>query len=135
LVADQLSVLVPPVSTVLGAAASDTVGTTGRVTATLTDCVAEPPGPVHVNANAESALSAPVLAVPAVGRLPLQLPDATQAVASVELQVRVAEPPETTDVGATASVTVGAGVCGGTTATSTWTVFSALPPAPVQLSV
>ena len=51
LLADQLNVELPPVTTVLGLAWSVTVGAgAGEVTETLTDCVALPPAPLHVSA-------------------------------------------------------------------------------------
>jgi hypothetical protein len=55
----------------------------------------------------------PVLEVPEVCWAPVQAPDAVQAVALVELQVRVAEPPAVMLVGATLMLTVGSGVAGG----------------------
>lgn len=109
LVDDQLSVVEPPLAIVDGAAVSVTEGAAGCVTVTFTDCVADPPAPVQVSANAELAVRAPVDAVPDVALLPLQLPEAVQDVALVDDQVSVAAEPDTTDDGATASVTVGAG--------------------------
>ncbi len=61
---------------------------------------------------------------------PDQLPEAMQEVALVELQVRVAVPPELTEVGLAMSVTVGASVV-----TVTFTDCEELPPVPVQVSV
>jgi hypothetical protein len=54
-------------------------------------------------------VSAPVDCVPLLAFVPLQPPDAVQDVASVELQVNVAEPPLATLVGFAARVTVGIG--------------------------
>jgi hypothetical protein len=56
------------------------------------------------------ALKAPVLSLPETAFAPLQLPDAVQEVAWVELHVKVLVAPLLTDVGAAASPTVGAGV-------------------------
>ena len=135
LVDDQFRVVEPPLATVVGVAVSVTEGADGCVTVTFTDCVASPPGPVQVNANAEFAVSAPVDAVPDVALVPLQLPDAVQDVASVDDHVSVAADPDTTDDGATASVTEGA--CGdvGGWVTLAVTVWPAVPPAPAQVSV
>jgi len=127
---DQLSVVEPPVATVVGVAVNVTDGAAGCVTVTFTDCVADPPGPLQVSANAEVAVSAPVDAVPDVALLPLQLPEAVQAVALVDDQVSVAGEPETTEAGTADSVTDGAGD-GVTVATTVW---PAVPPAPEQLS-
>jgi hypothetical protein len=77
-------------------------------------------------------VSAPVLADPAVARLPDQAPLAVHAVASVDDQVRVALPPLATLVGLAVKVTVGAGT---ELATVTVTDLLALPPLPLQLSV
>jgi hypothetical protein len=63
---------------------------------------------------------------------PLQLPDAVQELAFVELHVSVLLPPLVTDVGAADSVTVGAGVAA---VTVTDAVRCVVPPLPVQLSV
>ena len=49
LVADQVSVELPPLATVLGLAARLMVGT-GCVTETVADCAALPPVPVQVSA-------------------------------------------------------------------------------------
>jgi hypothetical protein len=47
LAADQVNVELPPLATVLGLAATVTVGA-GEVTETVADCVALPPVPVQV---------------------------------------------------------------------------------------
>ena len=111
---DHVSVAEPPLATVVGVAVRVTEGAAGCVTVTLTDCVASPPGPVHVNAKADVAVNAPVVALPDVALVPLQLPEAVQDVALVDDQVSVAAEPATTEDGAAASVTVGAsGAVGG----------------------
>ena len=48
LLEDHVSVALLPLATVLGLAASATVGA-GGVTVTVTDCVALPPDPLHVS--------------------------------------------------------------------------------------
>ncbi len=131
----QVRVVDPPAATVDGVAVSVTEGMVGCVTVTLTDCVAEPPAPLQVSAKAELEVSAPVEAVPEVVLLPLQLPDATHELASVEDQVRVAAVPEASVEGATASVTVGAGGAVGGCVTLAVTVWPAVPPAPEQVNV
>ena len=75
-------------------------------------------------------MSAPVPSEPFTGSLPLQPPDALQAVAFVEDQVSVAVPPFDTVVGAAVKMTVGAGL-----ATVTVADREVLPPAPLQVSV
>jgi hypothetical protein len=78
-------------------------------------------------------LRAPVEALPAVGSVPLQLPDAVQEVALVELQLRADVPPLVTPVGVTAKLTDGAG--GGGAVTVMVVVAVPDPPGPVQVSV
>jgi len=75
-------------------------------------------------------LSAPVLALPLVGSFPDQPPEAVQAVALLEDQLSVADPPLLTLVGLALRLTDGAGV-----ETLTVTDWLALPPAPLQVSV
>jgi len=70
--------------------------------------------------------------LPLVALLPLQPPEAVQLVALVELQLRVEEPPLTTEVGLAVIVTVGGA---GGVPTETVTVWLALPPAPEQANV
>ena len=75
-------------------------------------------------------LSAPVLALPFVGSLPDQPPDAVQLLALLEDQLRVADPPLLRAVGLALRLTEGAGA-----ETLTVTDWVALPPAPLQASV
>ena len=56
------------------------------------------------------ALSAPVLALPFVGSLPDQPPDAVQPVALLEDQLSMADPPLMTEVGLALRLTEGAAV-------------------------
>lgn len=76
-------------------------------------------------------VSAAVVAVPDVGRLPLQPPDAVQVDALVVDQLRFEVPPCATCAGFAEIVTAGAG----TAPTATEAVCVTEPPAPVQLSV
>jgi hypothetical protein len=116
LVPDQLSVAEPPEFTLLGVALSVTVGAAGA-TVTVTDCVADPPGPLQVNAKSVVLVMVPVDTVPLVGMLPCHPPAALQLFASDEVQVSVELPPLITVVGVAVSVTeVGVG---GRTATFT----------------
>lgn len=138
LVAVQLSVVPPPLATVEGVALSDTEGSggaAGGTTVTLTDCVAVPPAPEHVRANAEFAVSGPVEALPEVALLPLQLPEAAQAVALVDDQVSVAAAPESTVDGTAASDTEGPTGADGGAVTFAVTVWPAVPPEPLHVSV
>ena len=75
------------------------------------------------------ALSAPVLALPFVGLLPDQAPEAVQLLALLEDQLSIADPPLLTPVGLALKLTAGAGV-----ETLTVTDWVALPPGPLQLS-
>ncbi len=76
------------------------------------------------------ALSVPVLALPLVGSLPDQPPEAAQLVAFAEDQLSVAAPPLLTVVGLALRLTVVAGA-----ETLTVTDWLALPPGPLQVSV
>lgn len=60
LVADQVSVELPPLATVLGFAAKVTVGV-GEVTETVADCETLPPLPVQESPYVALAVSVPVL--------------------------------------------------------------------------
>jgi hypothetical protein len=70
-----------------------------------------------------------VLALPLVGSLPDQPPDAMQLLAFVEDQLSVAEPPLLTLAGLALRLTAGAAE------TFTVTDWLALPPGPVHVSV
>ena len=111
----------------VGDADKVTVGT-GAID-TVAVCDAEPPAPEHVSTKLPLADSAPELCVPDVALLPVQLPDAVQLVAFVELHVSVDEPCAATVVGDALKVTVGAG------AIVTVADCAAEPPVPEQLSV
>ena len=78
-------------------------------TVTVTLCEAEPPLPVQLSVYVVVLVSAPVLVLPLVVSLPDHPPDAVQAVALVEDQVKVELPPLTTLVGLALNETVGAG--------------------------
>lgn len=129
LVEDQVRVDVPPWATLLGLAAIETLGGAAD-TVTVADCDAEPPAPVQVRVNFVVAVSVGVVSEPAVASEPLQPPEAVQAVALVDDQVRADVAPLFTVVGFAVKVTAGAGVV-----TDTVADCAALPPAPVQVSV
>ena len=101
----HFSVEVPPVATTEGVAVSVAVGMT--FTSTV-DALLVPPAPMHVNEYELGIVSAPVLCVPLVPCVPLQLPDAVHEVAFVELHVSVEAPPLTTAVGEALSDALGA---------------------------
>jgi hypothetical protein len=86
-----VSVVEPGVATVDDAALNVSVG--GPTTATVTDCVADPPAPVHVSANVAVAFNAPVDSLPDVALPPDQPCVALHAVALVLFQVSVASDP------------------------------------------
>jgi hypothetical protein len=123
----QVNVDDPPDVMLAGDADSVTVGT-GAID-TVAVCDAEPPAPEHVSVKLPLADSAPELCVPDVAFVPVQLPDAVQLVAFVELHVSVEEPCAATVLGAAVNVTVGA--C----AIVTVADCDAEPPVPEQLSV
>jgi len=126
---DQLSIADPPLLTVVGLALRPTVG--GAETLTVTDWLALPPRPLQASVKVVVALSAPVLALPLVGSLPDQPPEAVQLLALVEDQLSIADPPLLTVVGLALRLTVG--LTGAETLTVT--DWLALPPGPLQVSV
>jgi len=91
-----------------------------------------PPLPAHVRVYVEFAVGETV-SEPLTVCVPLQLPDAEQLVALVELHVSVEDWPAVIDVGVAVRVTVGVGV----DAVVTVTLADAVPdpPAPVQVRV
>ena len=103
----QVSVVDPPLVTVVGAAVSVTDGAFADVIVTFADCVAEPPGPVHVSANEEFEVSAPVEAEPGKRLASGPVARREQAVALAEVHVRIADEPDATVDGTAVSVTVG----------------------------
>jgi hypothetical protein len=128
-VADHVSVVLPPLVTLLLAGLRVTVGA-ALETDTVVDWVADPPVPVQVTVYLVVAVSAAVLNEPLVASLPLQPPDAVQELALVDVQVRVALPPLLTVLGLALRVTVGVGVV-----TVTVTDCDAEPPLPEQVNV
>jgi hypothetical protein len=92
---DHVSVALEPLTTVVASAVNTTVGVGGGcVTVAVTDRIAVPPLPVQFNVNVLlAAVSAPVLAVPAVPRAPVHPPLATQSFALVDVHVSVAPAP------------------------------------------
>jgi hypothetical protein len=94
-----------PLATVVGLALKVMVGSAG-FTDTTTDCDAEMFAPLQEMPNVVLALSAAVKKVPLVFSAPLQPPDAVQAVAFVEVQVRVVAPPLATVIGLALIATV-----------------------------
>ena len=101
---DQVSAEEAPAFTVLGVAVSVTTGAL-LDTVTVADCEADPPGPVQVSSYSVLLVRVPVDVVPLVGTLPCQPPEAVQAVAPGDFQVRVELPPLPTVVGAAVNVT------------------------------
>jgi hypothetical protein len=108
LLADHDKVELLPLATEVGLAAREMVGA-GAVTETVTDWLALPPAPVQVMPYVVLLVSAPVACDPTLALLPLQAPEAVQAVALVEDQLKVEPLPLATVLGAADSVTVGAG--------------------------
>lgn len=90
LVADQLNVELLPLATVLGLAASVTVGAEeDAFTETVADCAALPPDPEHVRVNVELALRAPVDCEPLNALPPDHAPEAVQVPAWLDDHVSV----------------------------------------------
>jgi hypothetical protein len=100
------------------------------VTVILADADVDPPAPAHVRVYVEFAVGESV-SEPLTVCVPLQLPDAEQLVALVELHVSVEDWPAVIDVGVAVKVTVGVDAV--VTVTAADAVFD--PPAPVQVSV
>jgi hypothetical protein len=100
------------------------------VTVTVAVWLADPPAPVHDNVKLVFELMLPVACDPLVASVPLQPPEAAQAVALVELHVRVALAPFATLAGLAVSETVGA-----LTEVVTVAVCDAEPPGPEQVKV
>ena len=108
LVDDHVSVALAPLVIALGPTLKLTVGS-GALTETVADWAALPPGPVQVNVYVAFAVSAPVVCEPFTGSLPDQPPDAVQAVALADDQVRVELLAEAIELGLALILTVGAG--------------------------
>lgn len=98
------------------------------MTCTVAELVCDPPAPLHASAKVLLADNGPTCCDPDVALPPLQAPEAVQAVAPVDVQVTVAEPPAVTLAGLAAIDTVGRGA----------TVIAVLalsePPEPVQVN-
>jgi hypothetical protein len=124
----QVSVAGLPTTTLAGLAASVRVGAGDVLTTTVTVWLVVPPAPLQLSVKLDVAVSAPVAAVPASGLSPLQLPEALQLVALVELQASAEDWPLATAVGLAFSAIVGAAA----TLTLTETVRLVLPPGPEQ---
>ena len=90
-----------------------------------------PLAPLHVRVNVVVVLSAPVLALPLVGSLPDQPPEAVQLLALVADQLNVDAEPLLTVPGLALRLTVGFGGA----ETLTVTDWLALPPGPLQVRV
>ena len=129
---DQLRVDELPLTTEVGFAVSDTMGT-GAVTVTLADALAVPPSPVQTMAKVLELVNAPLDWLPEVALMPSHAPEAVQELASVDDQVSVEDPPLATEAGFAHSDTVGSGGGGGAPDTMTVVDALALPPEPVQV--
>jgi hypothetical protein len=106
--ADQVSVALPPTDTALGPTLRLTVGI-GALAETVTDCTALPPAPTQVKRYVCAVEIELVGALPVVGWLPDQAPDAVHEVALAADQVSTDVPPCATVLGLALKVTVGAG--------------------------
>jgi hypothetical protein len=106
-------------------------GGVAGVTLTVTVCVAVPPAPVQLNVYEVLAVSPLRTSVPVRLLAPLQPPVAVQLLAFVVDQLRVEDPPLTTEAGVAVSDTVGSGAG----LTVTVTDCAAEEPPLVQVSV
>ncbi|MFO1427736.1 MAG: hypothetical protein U1F11_12355 [Steroidobacteraceae bacterium] len=106
-------------------------GGVAAATVTLAVPAPLPPGPVQVSVKVlvPAVVSAGVVSVPELARLPVQPPLAVQAVALVAFQLSWVVPPFATLEGFAESATVGTGG-----STVTFALAAAEPPGPVQLS-
>jgi hypothetical protein len=121
-VEDQFSVDALPLVTLVGEAASVTVGAGGWVTSTVVAPLPVPPLPVQLSVKLVDADSLAVVSEPEVAREPLQPPDAMQEVALLACQFSVVLDPLSTAFGVAPSVTAGSvGLL------STVLAFAALP--------
>jgi hypothetical protein len=123
----HVSTAVPPGAITVGLTVSVAVGPVTTETVAVAAWLV-PPSPEHVREKVVSAERAAEACVPLVASAPVQPPVAAQAVASVELQVKVEVVPGATEVGSALKVAVGI----------IWTVVVTgwlVPPPPVQLSV
>jgi hypothetical protein len=102
----------------------------GGITVTLANADADPPPPEHVRVYAELAVGETV-SEPLTVCVPLQLPDAEQLVAFVELHVSVEDWPVVIDVGV--AVRVMGGVRGGATTDPTPVGRVTTPTFPMQV--
>ncbi|MEW5879392.1 MAG: hypothetical protein AB1761_03000 [Pseudomonadota bacterium] len=137
LVDDQVNVAALPLATLVGSALSDTVGAGSGggalCTATVTDCEAVPPTPLHESENVLLAVSGPVVSEPAVALTPDHAPDARHEVASFDVHVSVAAAPLGTLMGLALSDTDGT-AGGGAVSTLTVTDLVSAPPRLVHVS-
>jgi hypothetical protein len=132
---DQVIVAAPPAAIVAGFAAIVAVGREeSELTITVVETGVElPPAPLQLSVNVDAARRLLTTSLPLVARDPAQAPVAVQAVALVDDQVNVVEPPAVTTAGFAEIVAVGEGTAGLTVTFAETGVE--LPPAPVQVSV
>jgi hypothetical protein len=129
LVADQLSVALPPLVTALGPTLRLTVGV-GDLIEIVADWTAVPPRPEQARVYVASAARTPVDCVPLTGLLPDQAPEATHDVAFTAFHLSVELVPLAIVLGVAVMLIVGA-----VDFTEMVTDWVALPPAPVQVRV
>jgi hypothetical protein len=92
LVVDQVNVEEPLALTVVGLAVRVMVGRVGGATLTVTERVALPPAPVQVKKNVLVVVNELRGSLPDSALVPDQAPEAVHEVASLEVQLNVAEP-------------------------------------------
>lgn len=100
-------------------------------TLTSTDCVAEPPAPVHISVKVPELVRLLRVSLPDVALVPVHAPDAVHVVALVLDQLSVVEPLYATESELALSVSVGTGAA----ATVIVTLLETLPPEPEHSNV
>ena len=130
---DQVRLALAPLAMLCGLAVIVTVGA-GGVTVTVADCETLPPPPVQLSVKVLLLVNVPVDCDPLVAVAPAHAPEAVQVSALVDDHVSVELAPLAIVCGLAVIVTVG-GVGGGEALTVTVADCTALPPAPVQVSV
>jgi hypothetical protein len=107
---DHVNVVVPPGATPGGDAVNVADGDVAEEMETVACAIAAPPGPLQLSLYVVVLPIAPVDVVPLVALPPLQPPEAVHLSALLDDHVNIDDPPDDTDPGFAAIVTVG-GLC------------------------
>jgi hypothetical protein len=101
----QVRVTESPALTSVAEALKVSVG--GGITVTVADALAVPPAPLQLMVKVDVTGIALIVSLPKSALVPLQAPEAPHALALVELQLRVLEPPAARESGEALSVRTG----------------------------